>query len=126
MTVAIGGARVSLHHVAMSGQSINNPGGLNISGVLLLVAGLTFAALAGAIMKLLSTDLPITQILWFRFAGFFVLLLPIVAYRFHGAVLRPTPAWLQLTRGCLLPLSTGFFVIGVFVHQCCRFKKVKQ
>lgn len=97
----------------MSGQTINNPTGLNIGGVLLLVSGLTFAALAGAIMKLLSTDLPIAQILWFRFAGFFALLLPIVVFRFRAAVLRPTPAWLQLVRGCLLPLSTGFFVIGV-------------
>ena len=109
----LGGARVPLHHVAMNGQSINGTSGLNISGVLLLITGLTFAALAGAIMKLLSGDLPTVQILWFRFAGFFVLLFPIVAFRFRRAVLRPSPAWLQIVRGCLLPLSTGFFVVGV-------------
>lgn len=97
----------------MESDTVNKASTLNASGVLLLVAGLTFAALAGAIMKLLSDDLPITQILWFRFAGFFLLLLPIVVIRFRGAFLRPTPAWLQIVRGCLLPLSTGFFVVGV-------------
>ena len=97
----------------MESDTVNKASTLNVSGVLLLMAGLTFAALAGAIMKLLSGDLPIIQILWFRFTGFFVLLLPIVAIRFRGALLRPTPAWLQIVRGCLLPLSTGFFVVGV-------------
>ncbi|MEM6496448.1 MAG: DMT family transporter [Pseudomonadota bacterium] len=97
----------------MESETVNETARSNLGGVLLLVAGLTFAALAGAIMKLLSDKLPITQILWFRFAGFFVLLLPIVLFRFRAAVLRPTPAWLQVMRGCLLPLSTGFFVIGV-------------
>lgn len=110
---AIGQATVSRHHVVMQVQTVKEATGLNISGVLLLITGLTLAALAGAIMKLLSEDLPVAQILWFRFAGFFALLLPIVAIRFRDAVLRPTPAWLQAVRGCLLPLSTGFFVIGV-------------
>lgn len=83
-----------------------------IGGTLLLMTGLTFAALAGAVMKLLAEQLPIALIVWFRFAGFFALLLPIAAIRFGGAVVRPMPFWLQVLRGSLLPLSTAFFVLG--------------
>lgn len=83
-----------------------------IAGTLLLMTGLTFAALAGAVMKLLAQELPIALIVWFRFAGFFALLLPIALFRFGAAVVRPSPLWLQILRGSLLPLSTAFFVLG--------------
>lgn len=83
-----------------------------IGAIAILIVGLTFAALAGAVMKLLANDLPTALIVWFRFAGFFVLLLPIVWLRFGSKVLRPQPLGLQVLRGCLLPLSTGFFVLG--------------
>ena len=72
-----------------------------IAGTLLLMTGLTFAALAGAVMKLLAQELPIALIVWFRFAGFFALLLPIAAFRFGAAVVRPSPLWLQVTLFCL-------------------------
>ena len=90
----------------------NIPAGNQFSGILLLVTGLTFAALGGAVMKVLADELPITLIVWCRFAGFFLLLLPIAIYRFGIAVFSPSPLWLQLLRGCLLPLSTAFFVLG--------------
>lgn len=86
--------------------------GNQISGILLLVTGLIFAALAGAVMKALADELPIPLIIWCRFAGFFLLVLPITAYRFGQTVARPSPLWLQLLRGCLLPLSTAFFILG--------------
>ena len=86
--------------------------GSQLSGILLLVTGLTFAALAGAVMKALAEDLPIALIVWCRFAGFFLLVLPIAAYRFGPKVVNPSPLWLQLLRGSLLPLSTAFFILG--------------
>jgi len=70
------------------------------------------AALSGAGMKFLADDLPILQIIWFRFAGFFAIILPIAMWRFGAGALRPKRPGLQLIRGVLLPLSTGLFVLG--------------
>ena len=88
------------------------PAEVMFSGIPLLIVGLTFAALAGAVMKSLAEELPVALIVWFRFAGFLVLLLPITLIRFGSAALRPKPMWLQALRGSLLPLSTAFFVLG--------------
>ena len=83
-----------------------------LSGIALLIAGLTMAALAGAVMKLLADKLPVALIVWFRFAGFFLLLLPITVFWFGKDVLKPIPLPLQVLRGSLLPLSTAFFILG--------------
>ena len=80
-------------------------GEARIGAIAILVVGLTFAALAGAVMKLLASDLPTALIVWFRFAGFLVLLLPIVWLRFGSKVLRPQPLGLQILRGFTIASS---------------------
>ena len=96
----------------MTARDDKAPADFLLSGIVLLIAGLTMAALAGAVMKLLADKLPVALIVWFRFVGFFLLLLPITVLWFGKDVLNPAPLPLQVLRGSLLPLSTAFFVLG--------------
>ncbi len=68
--------------------------------------------MTGALMKMLSTELPATFITWFRFSGYFLILLPIV-FRLAGAnALRPPRPHIQFARGLCLAGATVAFVAG--------------
>ncbi|MGI9317484.1 MAG: DMT family transporter [bacterium] len=81
-------------------------------GIVLIVLGLSIAAMTGAIMKLLSDDLSAYQITWFRFAGFALVLLPVVYVRIGRAAMRPARPRMQVVRGITMAASTVAFVIG--------------
>jgi len=84
------------------------------SGIVPLLAGLSLAALSGAVMKGLSGELPAFLIVWVRFAGFVALMLPLVLWRQGKArVLRPIMPGAQLLRGAMMALGTACFIISV-------------
>ena len=64
-------------------------------------------------MKLLSEDLSVIQITWFRFLGLALILLPIVMIRFGDSVLRPARPGIQVIRGISMAAGTSTFIIGV-------------
>lgn len=83
-----------------------------IRGILLLIAGLSAAALSGALMKLLAETLPPLLIVWFRFTGYFLLMVPVVmAVARHALWPVPRPR-LQLVRGLTMVGATVCFVTG--------------
>lgn len=81
-------------------------------GIVLVVIGLSVAALIGALMKLLSTDMHAIQITWVRFVFFFVFLLPIIFFRVGKSALRPPRPGVQFFRGISLAGATVAFVAG--------------
>ena len=86
--------------------------GIPVRGILLIVFGLSAAALSGGFMKMMSDTMPPALIVWYRFAGYFLLMVPVVLWRGGwGAVRVPRPG-MQLLRGLCMAGSTIFFISG--------------
>jgi drug/metabolite transporter (DMT)-like permease len=82
-------------------------------GIIFIIVGLSIASLNGAFMKLLTHDLSVIQVTWFRFAGFALIMLPIVLHRFGRSALRPARPGIQIMRGFSMIVGTVAFVYGV-------------
>lgn len=63
-------------------------------------------------MKTLSTELPATFITWFRFAGYFLIMVPVAYWVAGVGALRPPRLKIQIFRGLCLAGSTVAFVSG--------------
>ncbi len=83
-----------------------------LGAILMVMVALSIAAFSGAIMKSLTSDLSPYQIVWFRFAGMSLLLLPYLAWRYGLKGLFPARPWVQLLRGLTMAGATSAFVIG--------------
>jgi drug/metabolite transporter (DMT)-like permease len=81
-------------------------------GIVMVIIGLSIAAFAGAIMKLLGDQISAYQVAWFRFAGMSVILLPYLIWRYGLAGLKPARPMIQLFRGLTMAGGTTAFVIG--------------
>lgn len=81
--------------------------------VLVMVFALTLAALSAAFMKLLAETMSPPLISFFRFAGYFLLLLPLALFRHGWRVLRPRRPLVQIIRGLTLALGNMAFMYGV-------------
>ena len=74
-------------------------------GILLMVAGLSVAALTGALMKTLTTEMSPFLIAWFRFAGCFLVMLPFALARVGLKTFKPPRIGVQVIRGLLLAIA---------------------
>lgn len=81
-------------------------------GIAMVIIGLTLAAFAGAMMKLLGDRISPFQVAWFRFAGMSVILLPYLVWRYGIPGLKPARPLIQLIRGLTMAAGTTTFVIG--------------
>ena len=82
-------------------------------GIVFLCLGLLIVPVNDALAKYLSSDLKILEIIWARFFGHFILLVPIAYYLkgnsgFFNATTKP-----QFTRGLFIFLGTAFFYIAI-------------
>jgi len=82
-------------------------------GIVFLCLGLLIVPVNDALAKYLSSDLKILEIIWARFFGHFILLVPIAYYLkgnsgFFNAATKP-----QFTRGLFIFLGTAFFYIAI-------------
>ena len=84
----------------------------NLRGIVLIVIGLSIAAFAGAIMKLLGDQISAYQVAWFRFTGMSLMLLPYLIWRYGLAGLKPARPAIQIVRGLTMASGTTLFVIG--------------
>lgn len=83
------------------------------TGLILLVTGLTLAAVSGAFMKTLADELPVFLIVWLRFLGFVLLILPVVLWKTGRArVMAPVMPKVQVLRGVMMVAGSACFVIG--------------
>jgi drug/metabolite transporter (DMT)-like permease len=85
--------------------------GLPLSGILLIVFGLSTAAFSGALMKIMAETMPPALIVWFRFTGYFLIMLPLLAWRRAAVLPVPRPR-MQLLRGFCMAGSTICFITG--------------
>ncbi len=85
---------------------------LPLRGILLIVFGLSAAALSGGLMKMLSETMQPVLIVWVRFLGYFLLMVPIVLWRTGAGVLRVPRPGMQVLRGMCMAGSTIFFLSG--------------
>lgn len=85
--------------------------GLPVQGILLIVFGLSAAAFSGALMKIAAETMPPLLIVWFRFTGYFLLMLPLLAWRRARVWPVPRPG-LQFFRGLCMAGSTVCFITG--------------
>ena len=81
-------------------------------GIVMLVIGLSIAAFAGAMMKLLGDQISAFQVAWFRFSGMCLILLPYLLWRYGFSGLKPARPMVQLFRGLSMAGGTTTFVIG--------------
>ena len=81
-------------------------------GIVMLVCGLSVAAFAGAMMKLLGDQISAFQVAWFRFSGMCLILLPYLLWRYGFNGLKPARPMVQLFRGLSMAGGTTTFVIG--------------
>jgi drug/metabolite transporter (DMT)-like permease len=82
-------------------------------GILMIVLGLSFAAMSGALIKLLTDEMPPLLIAWFRFTGYFLIMLPIALARVGRRAFRPPRLRIQVMRGLFLTLGNVCFMEGV-------------
>ncbi len=78
----------------------------------MVIVGLSVAAFAGAMMKLLGDQISAFQVAWFRFAGMSVILLPYLIWRYGLSGLKPARPMIQVIRGLTMAGATTAFVIG--------------
>ncbi|MDA9009171.1 DMT family transporter [Alphaproteobacteria bacterium] len=84
-----------------------------LTAVLLALCASALLPLTGAIGKALTPEIPAIQVVWARYFGHFILVLPIVLYRFGPRSLWPTKVGWQFIRGFLLCVGTLSFFTGV-------------
>ena len=86
--------------------------GFPVGAIILLIVSLSLAALNGALMKVLTGSLPETVIVWARYTGYFILMIPVVLVWTRGQNLKPVRPILQFWRALALVVGTLAFVIG--------------
>ena len=94
---------------------LNNPAhqALPVGSILLLILGLSFAALNGALMKLLASDVSPFFIVWARYLGSFIVMLPIaMIWARSENIWKPARPTLQFMRALTMTVATVSFVIG--------------
>ncbi len=80
-----------------------------LAGILLLVAAMAVVPGPDAIAKQLGATYSTLEVAWGRFFFHFILLVPIVLWRYGAAGLWPPRPVLQLVRGAFLLAATIFF-----------------
>ncbi len=80
--------------------------------ILLLIFGLSLAALNGALMKLLTDSVSEIFIVWARYMGYFIIMVPVTLYWARGESLYPVALKLQFWRAITLVIGTLAFVTG--------------
>ncbi len=93
---------------------MHRPGQLNVRrGYLIFIAALAFLPLMDAIAKLLSTRLPVIEIVWARHIVYALAVVPLALLRDGWQGLRTRhPGW-QLARGLCMCLASGCFFMAV-------------
>ena len=81
--------------------------------IVIMVTGLCLAALGGAVMKLLTGEVPAALLAWFRFSIYGAIMLPVALWRGGRACFRPSRPFVQIIRGLLVAAGNTSFILGV-------------
>ncbi len=83
-----------------------------LTGILLVIAGVSLGAVNGALFKALTPLLPEVLITFGRFLIYLAIMLPLALSRHGTAVFWPARPWLQILRGTVHCLGTLAFVLA--------------
>ena len=97
----------------MTQTAIADDGARARSGMILIVAALALAALTGGLMKLLTDEMSPVLISWFRFTGYFLIMLPVALARVGRRAFRPPRVGIQVMRGLFQAAGNLTFMFGV-------------
>lgn len=81
-----------------------------LRGILLVIGSTIFLASSDSAAKILAASIPAIEIIWIRYLGFCLIMIPIAYASGIGNVLRPHRPGLLVLRGFGLLLSALFFV----------------
>ena len=82
-------------------------------GIALLCLGLFIVPINDALAKYLSDEIGILEIIWARFFGHFIILVPLVYYLRGKASFFNSNTKHQVARGLFIFLGTAFFYIAI-------------
>jgi drug/metabolite transporter (DMT)-like permease len=81
-----------------------------LRGILMMALGMTLVPMLDVCAKILSETIPLTQIVWARFATSTLMLLPLIRWRYPQVRLRQLAWRWQVPRAIFMVLATlGFF-----------------
>ena len=85
-----------------------------VVAITLMVIAMSVIPVMDAFAKLLSQDLPVEEVAWWRFVSGLLFILPIALWRYGAKVtLRPLQPGLQILRGLLTAISSLFFFAAI-------------
>jgi drug/metabolite transporter (DMT)-like permease len=87
--------------------------GFPVAAILLLMAALTLLPVMDGCAKLLSRSIPVLEITWARYFFHWMILLPILLYRYSWQAFRPAKMTMQLARSTILLVGTVLFFFGL-------------
>lgn len=105
--IAKAGPAASISADAVLTRQIDDP----VRGILLIVAAMVFFSMSDACSKVLGQVLPPIEVVWLRYSGFTLLMLPALLRR--PALFRSAAPVLQIGRGLGLLGSALFFTAGL-------------
>lgn len=82
-------------------------------GILTFVTALVFGSLHSGLSKLLTEDLSVPLIIWWRYLGLFLIVVPVALWRYGRAAVVPARPWLHVVRALLLVVSSLTFLGAV-------------
>jgi drug/metabolite transporter (DMT)-like permease len=105
--IAKAGPAASISADSVPTRQIDDP----VRGILLIVAAMVFFSMSDACSKVLGQSLPPIEVVWLRYSGFTLLMLPALLRR--PALFRSAAPALQIGRGLGLLGSALFFTAGL-------------
>lgn len=102
--------RAKLTDTEMSDTSAAREASSPVTGILLVIAGVSLGAVNGALFKALTPLLPEVLITFGRYLVYLAIMLPVALWRRGPMVFWPPRPWLQIVRGVVQCLGTLAFV----------------
>ena len=84
-----------------------------LRGILFMISAMVFLPVKDGMAKILGGAYPPLQIIWAQFCIVYLVLAPLIAFRYGAGTLRPRPLGLQILRGVFTVWGIGFFYWAV-------------
>jgi drug/metabolite transporter (DMT)-like permease len=84
-----------------------------LRGILFMISAMVFLPVKDGMAKILGGAYPPLQIIWAQFCIVYLVLAPIIVFRYGAGMLRPRPLGLQVLRGVFTVWGIGFFYWAV-------------
>ncbi|MDP2242227.1 MAG: DMT family transporter [Burkholderiales bacterium] len=84
-----------------------------LRGIALMIAAMTFLPIKDGMSKILGATYSPVEIIWAQFCLVYLILAPVIIYRYGLAMLWPRPLGLQILRGIFAVTGVGFFYWAV-------------